>query len=467
MILVSAVNAQNARNGLDMLNSRINAAQELLKLFPDSQAEQWIDSAIRQRDEAVSFFNRGRNNLAAAKIKAALVLINQAIDRISAVPVDRIQEQIDELIRNAEQLVPGMNNREAERMLSQAKENRQAGIRALRNKQTRKAMEHFRVAKFYAERSIGLVRTSGLTVNPETLEEEKEKYLELVNRAEELVGSCNDEQAIKLINQAKEQYHNILQAVQSGNYKVAIGLYYSNTRLLLRAIDLCQGQGFSIREQAVEEVEMLGELLNTAKNETHVKSGSQAGFVLDRVERIYDQANTALNGERYEIAIRRAVLGRNVLNRLWSNTPTQMNERVEQELERLRDEIDRQEDNSAAGTRNELLKAAQSSADDAQRYLGEGRTRLALEMIYAGNRFVNAASSPAADANQDDVRARADQLEQEIHKYESRENTETNVDFVTEAKKMLQRAEQALASNQAIAANEYIKLGFNFLDKIH
>ncbi len=474
LLLVNSLLAQSERSDFQKLNNRITTAKELLRTFPDPQAKLLVQDAEKQRNEAISLYNGNRRRLAVARIKTALALVNRAIDLLSSVPLERLKEQVDELIRKAEQLSTGKNNKEAERLLQEAKQNRNRSVTVFQKRDNWKAMEHLRVAKFYAEKAIGLLQGPKGDIR-EKLNDEKLRYEELLQRARETVSSCNKEQARKLLDQERAQFQNIRRALQNGNDQIALNLYYSNTRLLLRAIDLCQGQEYSLREQAVEDLELFGELLAAAQEQPTLNGNRQNKFILQRASRLYQQADEAIKAENFAAAVRYTTMGKAVLSRLWGGeSPQSLQGKTEQELEQLRAEIERIKDNAEIlndKQKGPLLRAAESSAADAGRFLARGRVRLALESIFAGNRFLSAIDSgkkqqPDIDAVR--LRENLSRLRDALSLLEnSKKKDESAEPLLQEAGKMLQKAQSALDKNQLELANEYIKLGNDLINKVN
>ncbi|MBN2410345.1 hypothetical protein JXQ31_01560 [candidate division KSB1 bacterium] len=474
LLLVNSLPAQSERSDFQKLNNRITTAKELLRTFPDPQAKLLVQDAEKQRNEAISLYNSNRKRLAVARIKTALALVNRAIDLLSRVPLERLKEQVDELIRKAEQLSIGENSKEAERLLQQAKQNRNRSVTAFQRRDNWKAMEHLRVAKFYAEKAVSILQGPKGNIQ-ENLNDEKLRYEELLQRAREIVFSCNNDQAHKLLNQALNQFQNIRRALQNGNYQIALNLYYSNTRLLLRAIDLCQGQEYSLREQAVEELELFGDLLASAREQPTLNGNRQNTFILQRASRLYQQADDAIKAENFAMAIRHTTMGKAVLSRLWGGESSQsLPEKTEQELEQLRAEIETIKSNAEIlddKQKGPLLRAAESSAADAERFLARGRVRLALESIFAGNRFLSAID--AGDKQKSDIdavrlRENLARLKDAIILLENSEQKDESTEpLLQEAGKMLQKAQSALDKNQLELANEYIKLGNDLINKVN
>jgi len=471
--LVNVILGQSERSDFQKLNNRITTAKELLRTFPDPQAKLLVQDAVKQRNEAISLYNSNRKRLAVTRIKTALTLVNRAIELLSRVPLERVKEQVDDLIRKAEQLSAGKSNKEAERLLYQAKQNRKKAITIFQQKNIWKANEHLRVAKFYAEKSISILQGPKGNIK-ENLNDEKRRYEELLQRAQEIVSSCKNEQARKLLNQALNQYQHIKRAYQKGNYQVALNLYYSNTRLLLRAIDLCQGQEYTLREQAIEELELFADLLSSARGQPSLVENKQNKFILQRARRLYQNANEAVNAGNFALALRHTTIGKTVLSRLWGEESRQsMPEKTEQELEQLRagiEQIKSESDILSDPQKGPLLQAAESSLADAERFLARDRVQLALQSIFAGNRFLSAIDSNTLQSDIDAARLRENlnRLRETLIQLENSEQKDDTTEMLLrETGNMLQKAQSALDKNQLQLANEYIKLGNDLINKLN
>lgn len=468
-----AQTGMSAKGGEAMLrrvDQQFSVARDLLRLFPDKQAEALVKQAATLRTDALSLYSRRRNKLAKTKLLAASNLLTQAINFLSRVPVQRIQEQVEELIRRAEMLVPGHNNKEAERLLRDAKTNIKLAIQSLRNRNFLMAMERFRVGKFLVERSLSLVQGTKGNLQ-EQIRTERNRFEELAQRAQETVSACENPGAKKLLKQAKKQYPIIQQAVNKGNIKFALSLYYSTTRLLLRAIDICQGQRISVREQAIEEIELFNDLLSSAQERAGQSNDQKSQLILKKSIQLHQQAKSALRQGRFEIALKRVQLARNLLSRLWNqNNRPSMRVRAEKELSRLRSDIDRVESRPDASTPRvrALLRAAKQSVNDAQKYLNRGRVGLALESVLAGNRFLSALDRKARRNRVIDKQSfeqEYDRLSNKLEKVSANLNGKDK-ELLNAAQQMLERAKEAAINGNYELAFEYLKHGFELVRKI-
>ncbi len=468
-----AQTGMSAKGGEAMLrkvDQQFSVARDLLRLFPDKQAEALVKRAVTLRTDALGFYSSRRNQLAKAKLFAASNLLTQAINMLSRVPVQRIQEQVEELIRQAESEVPGYNNKESERLLRDGKSNIKLANQSLHKRNFLLAMERYRVAKFLLERSLSLVRGPKGNLEDQ-IRTERNRFEELAQRAQETVSTCKNTGAKKLLKQAKKQYPVIQQAVNRGNIKFALSLYYSTTRLLLRAIDICRGQSISVREQAIEEIELFDDLLSNARDQASQSNNQKNQFILKKSIQLHQQAKSALKQGRFEIALKRVELARSLLSRLWnpSNRPS-VRVRAEKELSRLRSDIERVEGRPDASTPHvrALLRAAKLSVNDAQRYLNRGRVGMALESVLAGNRFLSALDRKAPRdnvINQQRIEQEYNRLSKRLEK--ARENlNENDKELYDAAQQMLARAKEATLQGNYELAFGYLKQGRELVKKI-
>lgn len=453
---------------LKRLDTQLEIARDLLRQFPNKQAEQLIQMALENRAEAISLFSKNRPTMAMVRFNTALNLVNQAINMLSVVPLERIREQVHDLEIRVEQVTAGVRNKEVERLLKDAKNNIRAASKDVAGGNIVLAIEKYRVAKFLLERLLNL--TSAAATNPlELLRSENERFEELMHQAEEVVAGCDNPQARQLFVLAQKQYKDLRQAYANGDSKIALNLYYNATRLLLRAIDLCHGVDVPVRERAIEAMNSLNEFAALAAEQQSAMSNRNR-MIMDKVKNLQQQAQRAINQGNYDLAIRRIELARNLINRLlgFAESPDLSN-RAEQELQRLLLDIEHTESGleSMDKRSKKLLNAARRSARDAQRYLGQNRILPALESILTGNRFLSAIGSAPSTAEIGETA-----LAEKIHNLSDRiqelrrESTGENRDLLELARRMIENASEALQNKELEIAEEYTRVTESLLNKI-
>jgi hypothetical protein len=462
----------NENGRIRQVYEQLNVAKDLLNAFPDPQAEEWIKQAEQFLGEASTLLAGRHRSLAMAKINTANTLLQKAINELSITPLERLQDQVEELIRRVEQTVAGSGSKEAERLLKTARENRSQGMTASKNNNYRKSMEHYRVAKFLLEKALNIVQGPHGDIN-EQIEIEKNRFEELLNRAEKAASTCQKENAQRLLQQARQQYQNTREAVNRGDFKFALSLYYNATRLLLRVIDICEGRFMSDQDQMTEELEMLGELLAAAQEQVSAGPGRRNVMLFNRANRLYREAEESIRQGKYVVARRQIDLARNLISRMWmGGGRINIRDRAYQELERLKTDVEqfsRENQSDRTPYAKAMLQAAEHSVNDAERYLQAGRTGMALQAILAGNRFISALQAPLPhdpEANLEKLAEDLDRLRSEIESLQNDEQLDADAKELLEAaREMVSRAKQALDNNELELASEYIKLGFNLVQK--
>jgi len=482
MSLSKAGEAQDTRatitsqNYLQRLEQQLAFAKELLASFPNPQAKQLIHSAQQMRDQARVALAANRLAVASAKIRSAQQLVDKAISMLVRVPLERQQERLQELLIHAERVVPASSNKEADRLLRLAVKNRRQGDQAIKKGAYRMAMESYRVATFLAERAIDLAEGPKGNLQDQ-IRRERERFEELLQRARSVTFASGDENANRLLRKAERQVGSIKDAISRKDFRLALSLYYSTTRLLLRVIDIAEGKHVSKRERAVDEIESLRDLISVIKDRFGNLNDRRINFLTERAERLYYQAQNDIEAQRYIKEMKKIERARNLLEqvlRKGSRSGSGLKENAERELERLRNDIMLLRERTRTKPRpvvNQLLNAAEQNVRDAEKWLSVGRTRLALEAILSGNRLVLAAENTKRTKggiiNVDKIRKELDKLDRALSQAKSEPKTRSEIakGLVKQAEEMRNRAFTAFEKRQLRLAHEYIQIANELIAK--
>ncbi len=117
----------------ERLNHTLEVVRQLVSSLENVRAMQLVIEAESLRNQAFADFQNENFVAAAAKIKFAFLKLEQAVRITLEGPVKRLRSRLEELMRQADNLVLGGNHKEAERILQEAKLNRDAAERALAN----------------------------------------------------------------------------------------------------------------------------------------------------------------------------------------------------------------------------------------------------------------------------------------------------------------------------------------------
>lgn len=461
VLLATALAAQDQPNQLlEQAQREVATALEMLQLFPDRNAENLVRQAQSLLEEGRQLLNSRQPWLALSKLGMALDRARQAMEMLRKVPSQRSREEVEELLRRAEQLVSGSGNKEAERHLNSARFNLGKALHSSDRGQMQQSGEYLRLARFFLERALSLVETREPGQNSD-LQADRSRFEELLELTREAVGRCEDPTARRLLLQAQQETEKIGALMQRGENKIVLTHYANGTRLLLRALDLCSGYEGTSREQLREEFsrleEQIGRLLDRGE-----PAPSEAAPLRDKVHLIQMQVRHALETGQSGTALRKMELLRLLRRRL--ENPAPMAGNVQIELQRLLQELDEAEraaEKQTPRTRT-LLRAAETQAEEAERHLQAGRIRPALAAIMAGNRLLTLAGGfPAAGSNYDAgiIRGELERLEERLQSMTLAEGLAPDAqEAVRQASRLCEMARQALQNNQLELAQEYIRL---------
>lgn len=303
------------RGELEKLKALLETAREVVQTFGNEEARKLLADAEMLRQKAEQAFAERRWREANLRLMEARRLAEAAMELALRAPVQRLRTQLEELMRRAESEVIGSGNREAERLVQEARRNQQLGERALLNRSIR-GVEHFRLAITLLERALKLVQGStGPSLPGERAERARQYLTELAQRAQEGLEQCRRPLARQVYEQALQQGRLAEEAFHRGEFLRAEKFFNGATRLLLRVIDLCPATGQALdAERLRRELQALRDALATAESQiTSVSSRPGAAVLLDQARKLSREAEEALNQQRYQQASRFIVNGHNLI----------------------------------------------------------------------------------------------------------------------------------------------------------
>ncbi len=450
-----------ARGPLAELDQKIKDARQLLMLFPDRQAEKMLQQVEELRERAAGSNARGQHGQALATIKAAFDLLDRVVNSLSKTPLERVRQQAEESIQKAEETVPGSRSKEARRYLKQALNQQRRAKKAAQAGHPQKAIEYYRVAKFLTDRALNLSR--GSSRSPiEMLQQERDRFQTLLIRAQDIATTCQNEQAQKLLHQARSEYQTIQSRSNQQSLRVTLMRYYNATRLLLRAINLCEGNRTFGSQMAITELDRITVLLSRIEMEKNEWSRFET-TLYQRIRRLVQQADQSITQNQYRIALKRLNLAASLLNKLSSSTVNPpLSGRIRLELKKLGTRLDQQQSETTMPYQRRLWAAANSLNQNARWHMKNNRPRLALESILTANRLLNRLNS------QDTHPFDSAQLAAQLNKLERLMQDPTHVapeqqEAFKAASELYQKAVSAYQKNLFLLTWEYSRLAERLL----
>jgi len=378
---------------------------------------------------------------------------------------------VEELLRKAEQLVRNSGDQEAERLLDQAHESLRLAKESADQHDDRSRIEHLRVTRSLLQQSLQKVEDSGLGLAEKATKEQR-RFEELLQRSREALNGCHNDHAEKLFARAQKQSASIQTAIDQSEYRLAMGMTNNATRLLLRVIDLCQGRVLTEREGTLEELELLRQALITAHERFDQVGSGQSAIILQRVERLQQKAEMAINDQDYPLAFRHLELAHALVARLWNQETA--SERLGIEINRLRNQLLALRQAPHAQTYSPrqlaLLRNAERFARDAARLQRAGRPRIALISVLLADRFLNLLRTPANETkvpDQEKSKNEIKSVQEQLNRMEELSRGEENQALIDIAKELLSHAQRFYQDQEYSLVIQFCALSRLIMDKLN
>ncbi|MFQ5675488.1 MAG: hypothetical protein ACE5G1_06280 [bacterium] len=462
---------------IERLNRSIEQVRELIGSFRNNDARKLFEQAERLRDEAVTAIHNRQVMEARAKIDLAFSLLKKATELSLSVPVRRLQSQLEELIQRADQHVLGGCDKEAERVLREAKSRRDQAMRAATSGHSATAAEHYRLAVELALRSIDIVNRTR-----DTIEQEKRKFENMAERAHEILETCNKSDAKQIFQRARNLAFEAEQALQDCKQALARRLYNHSMLLLVRAMDICS------RDKGVDRLSRAKIKLFQLRNRIEDVQGvlSQGRFpnarrLLNRVNRFANEAERAIEQNHERKAISKIQLAENMLNRarrrLRPGLVSGASERISSEIASTKEEISEAYAKLTPDSPKDveiLLRMADVALHRAEEASVAGFNRFALEAVLAAQKFLTRAAHlsttrRSGQFTQEKIQLRLNQLDASIAEAQERvseQNEDWLLQLLDSAKDIRQIAFESFQKGNYAAANGGIQVAFELTRKI-
>ncbi len=468
--------ARMINSELRKLKQRIVTATELLRQFPNEQAKRYVQEAEKQYQRAVQLARENRLSLTRNTIVQATRLVNKALELALRNPLRRLVSQLDELLRRAENLSPGMRSTDIERLLQRAKRNRQDAERAVHRGDFAQAMEYYRVAISLAQKALDYgSMTSAQTIDYSS---EKARFQTIAERARAAINASKNKSALAIYEQAMKQAHLAEAALNAGNRTMALSHYNSAMKLMLRAFDLASKNSPADVNSLRAEYETIQEMIRSTRQREEMHGNPRARDIVTRAEQSLARARTAVENGQLASARLHLNLARGFLNTLFRGSgPSAMSrQRLQQEMRNLKIDIEIIRDTQQVAENpqaQELVRLAERYQQLAGVDIEKGRHRIALQKILVAQRFLTQAEragrGDAGSRNrvtaQNQIR-RLEQLLAESADYLSGTDSSPFVrEMLLNAEKMHNQARDMMAKGRFALAYEIADVGIELVKK--
>ena len=469
---------------LRRLKQRLEATAQILRAYQHQQAQELLRQAENIAKRAHRLYQLKKYREARQQIQQAFMLLDKAIRIALRGPIRRYLNQLRSLMRIAENTVIGSGNREAERLVQEAKKRQRAGDEAYKRGEYAHAVELYWMAILNLERAIKLVQAGvsavpGREVRPMDYNRLfRDRFETLATRVHEALQNARSPRARTIYQQAIRQARKAEEAHRAGKQRMAQHLLNGAYRLLLRALDLASGQSGLTAGYLKNELRTLEMLLARIQETGETRGRSPNARLLQRARELLTKARQAMDAGDHAAAQNYLKLSRGILTRLLrterSKERRTNEQRISRELETLERDIEK------AGVRFksenlqiplEILTFARQASSRAREHYRRGEFNLALQNIMAAQRFLNRALTlgrgqrPVFDRNM--IEQKINQLKEMIGRLET--ETGPGADrlqpVIRQTRDLVRQAEERLRRNDNLMAYELCDVAMELLKK--
>jgi len=379
------------------LRRKLAFARDVQSITRDEHAAELLMTAETDLRRANRLMRERRVVMAHSHLSRAEIAINQALKILFRDVIQKRKEKLDQLIKEAEAIVPGSGIPEAQKTLEQGINNHQLAIQAFKDNQIEKSSQHYNRAIYLIEKAIDLVKNSDQSIEQQAADEAYrfDQYLSQNKAVIEASGNGtvkrNQQLALNLARKADI-------ARKNGEYRLAIDYYHQATRLLLRALNMAQGKTEQSALRVYDEITLLDELIENVEQSFLSESADEkTELLLNRAKQLQQEAHQALDNQNYGIALRRSQLARDLIERMVKKTrrpPKDISEQIAAQLEALNYELEELEffmSDSSDQEARKLLNYAALARDRAEQALKNKNYRVSIEVIKMAKQLASSA----------------------------------------------------------------------------
>ncbi len=395
-------------------------------------------------------------------------LFDQTASKALEVLAKRFVNRLTSLMRQAESLVIGSKNKEAERLLQEARRYENQFRRAIQAQKLPEAIENYELATEFADRSIKIAQTR-------SADQERAQFQALADRTKKAIESCDNPRAQNIYDRALRQFQKAEQAFREGDKLLAGQFYNGSIRLLLRAQDLCSNQQLQTRDLLKTELATVKELFRSLRNRSQVMDSERGRQIVGSIENNLVQIERDIQAQRVVAAKGRLKLVRNLIDnasRARGQTSLSAASRIEAEIEQLKSALAAANDRISSDNADakELLGLAQAALNRAEQAVRQGRARIAVQQVLVGQRFLTKAENKerggrftVTETVASNKIARLKQMLDDATAKTAGFESANALQLIRSAETILQQAREKFAGKQFFLAGELADVGMELL----
>jgi HEPN domain-containing protein len=274
----------------------------VVQQFDNAQAHNLMAQARQELDIAEDLiFNQGKYVEARVHIFKARTLGNQAANIVLNQPINRLKKQLDDIINRSETFASDMHSDEVRYLLNQAKKFRKLAYDALAAGRINKAQEYYRIAFYFADKSLILTNRNDKDLETQIAELKSNIDL-LFTQAEEIISGDNRKRFNNLLNEAKKHYTEVINLLETDRVTLALKRLRLIEKLLYRIIDRVDRTSLNQKDRIENELYSMQAFLEAFESDVEENSNQRVKMFLDRAKNQYIDATNAYESGDIELA---------------------------------------------------------------------------------------------------------------------------------------------------------------------
>ena len=448
----------------------------VVQRFDNVKARELMQQAKQELDTADDLiFNQNRYILAKVHMVMARALANQAAKLVLNQPVERLKKQLDDLINKAEKVLSNNQSDESRYLLNQAKKFRNLAYNALANGRFNKAQEYYRIAFYFADKSIKLINRRDEDTGSQ-IAELMSNIDQLFIQAEDLINENNRYK--NLLNEARKHYSDALQLLENGRINLARNKLLLIEKLLFRIMDQIDRLSLNNNDRIKNDFYSLKAFLDALEQDAEESGNDRVEKFLQQAKKLYSEASQAFDAGRMKLVQTKL----NLSQRFASKALQFMNSNLTGDLPNIESKINDNKnllqlqkphiDNSKNNALNRMFQEAERLNSQASEFYNQNKYRAALRSVQLSTRLINKIQRYLDyGSNEEDLKV--NEIEQKINRAGSLLNKLKNNNQINdEYKDNIQKLEDLFvqATNYFEAkdyqlANEYIDFVLQQIEK--
>jgi hypothetical protein len=303
-LLISNLYAQRDQTAIREFNELkvyLTKIWVVVQRFDNERARDLMAQAKHELDKAEDLiFNQQKYIIARVHMLKARSLGNQAAKIVLAQPINRLKKQLDDIINMSERNSENMHSDEARYLLNQAKKFRSLAYKALEAGRTNRAQEYYRIAFYFADKSLNLTNRTDSDLDSQIAELKSNIDL-LFNQTEEVIKQSNNNRFNNLLNEAKKHYADAMHLLDTGRINLAQKKLRLIEKLLYRIVDQVDRSTLNKKDRIKNDLYSIKAFLEALEKEAVEYENQRVNVFLNRARAQYSDATRAYESGRLEV----------------------------------------------------------------------------------------------------------------------------------------------------------------------